>query len=227
MDHDIDRCRQLRQRAWAAIHESASDATMRVLAWASAALRRLPRSSELLADFSRLVESDGGRPNIEHGLEAVLQRSLKRTVAVITVDTLPKDEKGTSRDDGAWHMDRRTIATWLESGRLGATGASKLAELFGGTAGAPARIAALVPVTSSAGSRLATVVVGKRRFLPLADTERSLIAAAVGMATLLLEQTRLRNAISVAAEAETVRHIVANHARQAKRHFDIDERNLN
>jgi hypothetical protein len=202
---------------------------MRVLAWARAALRRLPRTSELLADFSRLVESDGSRPNVERRLEEVLRRSLKRTVAVIPVNTPPKGETGKLRDHGAWHMDRRTIAAWVEGGRREVTGASKLAAVFGETPGASARIAALVPVTSSTGSRLATVVVGKRRFsfLPLSDTERSLIAAAVGMATLLLEQAQLRDAIGVAKEAETVKDIVMDHARKVRRHFDIDGSKLN
>jgi hypothetical protein len=84
-----------------------------------------------------------------------------------------------------------------------------------------------VPVLSSKGSLLATVVIGKRRFLTLAEAERSLIAAAVGMATLLFEQARLRDAIGVATQAGTVKDIVESHRRQAKSHLSIDDRSLN
>jgi hypothetical protein len=196
-----------------------SGCKMRILAWAGAALRRLPRSSEVLADFSRLVEGDGSWPNVERCLEDVLRRSLKRTVTVVPVDAAPKDETRMFHKQGAWHTDRRAIAAWVESGRWEAAGASKLGGVFGE---GRERIAALVPVTSSTGLRLATVVVGKRRFVALSDSERSLIAAAVGTATLLFEQARLRSVIDVATEAETVRYIAAKHVRTAKRHLDID-----
>lgn len=200
---------------------------MRILEWARSTLRRPPTSAEVLTDLSRLVESDGSRPNIEQCLETVLKRSLIRPVVVIPRKALPKEGKEASLDSDAWNTDRRTISAWLESRQREPTGEAKLTTLFGSAREAPKRIAALVPVLSSTGSRLATVVIGKRRSLPLTDEEQSLIAAVVGMATLLLEQARLREMIGVAAEAETVKRLVEKHQRHVGRQYRANEGNLN
>ena len=189
-------------------------------------LRRLPRSTQVLSDFSRIIESDSSRQSIEHCLETLLKRALIRPVVVISMETLHKEEPASS-DDGAWHTDRRAIAVWFEGRRFGPTDEAKLTAGFGSARTAPDRIAALVPVLSPAGSRLATVVIGRRRFLPLAERERSLIAAAVGMATLLLEQARLRGKLDVAAAADTANRLVDDHKRHVRRQYPMHRRNLN
>ena len=119
--------------------------------------------------------------------------------------------EGESSEDHAWSLDRRTIEAHLERLRS----EPKFTELFGEEARtAGRRIAALVPVCSSTGSRLATVVIGRKPLFPLADSECSLIVAAVGMATLLLEQVRVRDMLRVAeAQAETVKRLVESRRR--------------
>jgi hypothetical protein len=204
---------------------------MKILAWARSTLRRSPSSSEVLADFSRILEGHDSHPSIEHCLAAVLRRCLRRTIIVIPMGSLSAEEK-TGKTESAndeWTMDRGTIATWLEGGRFGPTAESTFTELFGGISGGEAKgIAALVPVLSARGLRLATVVVGRKRFRPLTDAERRLIAAAVGMTTLLFEQARLRDMLDVAAaEAETVKRLVAGHCRHARLRYHIDHLNLN
>jgi hypothetical protein len=123
----------------------------------------------------------------------------------------------------------RSVATWLQSERFGPTAESTFTELFGGVwPGGAKRIAALVPVFSAQGVRLATVVVGRNLVWPLTDSERRLIAAAVGMTTLLFEQARLRDMLDVAsAEAKTVKRLMAGHLRPARPRYHIDHCDLN
>ena len=202
----------------------------RILAWAGSALRRSPSSSEVLAQFSRMLEGGDSHSNIEHCLAAVLRRCLRRSIIVIPVevDSLSAKGKTVSAND-EWIMDRGAIATWLQGERFGPTAKSTFTELFGGVwPGAAKRIAAVVPVLSSRGVRLATVVVGRNLVRPLTDSERRLIAAAVGMTTLLFEQARLRDMLDVAsAEAKTVKRLMAGHLRPARPRYHIDHCDLN
>jgi hypothetical protein len=64
--------------------------------------------------------------------------------------------------------------------------------------------------------------------MPLAKAECSLITAAVDMATLLLEQTKLYDSLQTAeAEAETVKRLMDGHRRKMSFSRLFDERNLN
>ena len=200
---------------------------MNVLAWAWSALHRLPTTSDLLANLFTLTENDRSRANIERRLEWVLEQSLRRSVAVIPADILPEDSREKAGADGPWIIDRRTIDACLERARVESTVLSKLEEVFGETRIMHERITALVPIVSSSGSRIATVVVGRRRFRPLMAAERELIATAVTTTTLLLEQVRLHDALSVAAQAEALKRIVETHRQAAKRYLRIEERDLN
>jgi hypothetical protein len=200
---------------------------MRIIAFVRSALRRLPRSAEVLSELSRLVESDSNRQKIEQGLETILKRSLIRPVVVIPMEARLTEEEQASPDDGAWNTDRRAIVAWLDSRRFAPTEEAKLTTLFGGARKAPDRIAALAPVFSSSGSTLAMVVIGRRRFVPLAEAEQSLIAAAVGMAMLLLEQVRLRGTLDVAAAADAAKRLVDNHQRHVRQQYPLHQRNLN
>jgi hypothetical protein len=200
---------------------------MNVLAWAWSALQRLPTTSELLANFSTLSENDRSRANIERRLAWVLAQSLRRSVAVIPADILPESSEQKADADGPWIIDRRTIEACLERARVESTVLSGLEEVFGGARIMHQRIAALVPIFSSSGSRIATVAVGRRRFRPLTASERELIATALTTTTLLLEQVRLRDALSVAAQAEAVKRIEETHRQVAKRYLRIEERDLN
>lgn len=186
---------------------------MRILRRTWSVLFHAPTSSELLADFSGMVGRDIGRQAIARALETVLGRYLKRTIVVVPVDRLCTEGDEDLREDGTWKLGRRMIAANLRGWRFEAD--SRLTELFGGEASAAAkRISVLVPILSADGSCLATVVIGRKRFSPLANWECALIVAAVGMATLLLEQVRLREMLHFAeADARVVKHIVATRRR--------------
>ncbi len=193
---------------------------------ALSALYRLPPSSDLLANLS-VVETDRNA-SIELRLERVLQGFLRRKVAVIPVNVSAGHLREKAGTDDGWSTDRRAVYAWLEQVKGDVVATAKLNKLFGSALNVPRRIVALVPILSSTGARVATVVVGKRRFLPLVAAERELITAAIGMATLLLHQVQSRNALaSTAAQTAAVQGIVETHRQVVKRYLRIDERGLN
>ena len=154
-------------------------------------LLRVPKSSDLLVDLSSMVGRDISRQSIAKSLEVILGRYLKRTIVVVAANRL-RPEGAQVPEDGTWKTGRATVAKYLKE--WGCESDLRLMKLFGREASSAAgRISALVPVLSSESSRLATVVVGRRRILPVATWEVTLIVAAVGMATLLFEQVRLRD----------------------------------
>ena len=154
-------------------------------------LLHAPRSSDLLVDFSSMVGRDISCQSIAKSLEAILGRYLKRAIVVVAANRL-RPEGAQVPEDGTWKTGRVTVAKYLKEWECDSD--LRLMKLFGRDASSAAgRISALVPVLSSESSRLATIVVGRRRFLPVATWEVTLIVAAVGMATLLFEQVRLRD----------------------------------
>src|SRR5215510_9525609 len=152
---------------------------------------RVPRSSDLLVDLSSMVGRDISRQSIAKSLEVILGRYLKRTIVVVAANRL-RPEGAEVPEDGTWKTGRATVAKYLKE--WGCESDLRLMKLFGREASSAAgRISPRVPVLSSEKSRLSTVVVGRRRFLPVATWEVTLIVAAVGMATLFFEQVRLRD----------------------------------
>lgn len=202
---------------------------MRILSRVRSALFGPPPSSAVVAGFSRMVEADPDRAGIGRCLEAVLRRTLKRAVAVIPAGSVGRNEKDEPPDDGLWVVDQGAIASWLDMQRLEADVESKVAGLFGfDTRRRASRIAVLVPVLSGSGSRLATVVIGRWRFWPLTGPERSMIASVVAAATLLFEQTRLRQTLEAAtAEAETIKGLVESHRGHIARRYGPKDYELN
>lgn len=145
-------------------------------------------------------------------LETVLRRYLKRAVRVIQVDSLPTQD-AELHQDGAWSTERRTIAASLQGRRIGLAANSELAEFAARETRAPRAN------TFACRLWVATVVIGKRAFLPLTEAECFVIAAAVGMASLLFENARLCDVLRVAVvQAETtVKRLVESQRRHGRR----------
>lgn len=180
------------------------------------AFRGVPPTSRLLAQFSALVERDSSIESIQSCLETVLQRALKRAAIVIPVDTAAPEVDSESMQSGVWNPNRRSLAAHLEQLKLSDAATLRLRQAFGAR-GRPAtlKIAAFVPVLSSKGDRVATVVIGRKRLLPLRERECALIATGATMAGLLLDQVRLRENVRVAeAQAEALKRLVQARARR-------------
>jgi hypothetical protein len=185
----------------------------RLVRMCSSAIWRTPESSELLAEFSWLVERDGNQ-NILGCLEIVLTRYLKRSVVVMLTEGPHSEAERNVPADGAWRMSRSDIAACLDSWPKSEATSSRLARAFGQDSAAANRIAVLVPVVSQGGSSAALLVVGKKWTGPLTESECTLVAAAAGMATLLLEQVLMRDRLHFAeALGKTAEQMLRNRQR--------------
>src|SRR5258707_14963811 len=71
-----------------------------------------PRSSDLLVDFSSMVERDISRETIAQSLEVILARYLERTVVVVAATRLRPGEQ--VPEDGTWKRGRETVAKYLK-----------------------------------------------------------------------------------------------------------------
>lgn len=172
----------------------------------SSALHRAPTGAAMLAEFSGMLTRDGRRQDIARCLELVLARSLKRTIVVLAAEEPHGVVERGALVAGAWTVKRADIAAWLRMWPESDATLLRLRQVFGRDALAAAkRIAMLVPILSPGGSCVAVLAIGRTRVRPLTDSECTLVAAAVGMTTLLLEQVRLRDSVRAAeALGETV-----------------------
>ena len=163
-----------------------------------------------------MLTRDGRRQDIARCLELVLARSLNRTIVVVPAEE-PDGAMGRGAPvDGAWTVKRADIVAWLGMWPRSDAALLRLRQVFGQDALAAAkRIAMIVPILSPSGSCVAFLVIGRRRIRPLTDSECTLVAAAVGMTTLLLEQVRLRDSLQVAeALGQTVEQLCSNSQRR-------------
>jgi K+-sensing histidine kinase KdpD len=188
----------------------------RLLRAYSSVVHRAPTSAAMLAEFSGMLTRDGRRQDIARCLELVLARCLNRTIVVLAAEEHQGVVERGALVDGAWTVKRADIAAWLRMWPESDTAFLRLRQVFGRNAVAAAkRIAMLVPILSPSGSCVAVLVIGRTRVRPLTDSECMLVAAAVGMTTLLLEQVRLRDSLHLAeALGETVEQLSGNRRRR-------------
>jgi hypothetical protein len=182
----------------------------------SSVVRRAPTSSAMLAKLSEMVARDDRRESILRCLEIVLEHSLVRRIVVVPAEESHGEVERDVLVDTAWRIKRADIAARLGMWPKSESASLRLMRVFGQDALTTAkRIAMLVPILSPGGARVALLVIGKRRVRPLTDSECTLVAAAVGMTTLLLEQVRLRDMLHVAeAMGETAERLRGSHQRR-------------
>jgi hypothetical protein len=127
-------------------------------------------TSRLLAQFSALVEPDSSIERIQSCFETVLQRALRRRAIVVSTRAAADAGDGPATAVAVWNPDRRSVGAHLAQLRLSDVANARLQEVFGplGFAATP-KIAAMVPVVSPRGTRIATVVIGCKRLLPLTN----------------------------------------------------------
>lgn len=175
----------------------------------SSVVHRAPTSAAMLAEFSGMLTWDGRRQDIARCLELVLARSLNRPIVVLAAEEPHGVVERGALVAEAWTAKRADIAAWLRVGPESDAALLRLRQVFGSDAlTAAKRIAMLVPILSPSGSCVAVLAIGRTRVRPLSDSECALVAAAVGMTTLLLEQVRLRDSLRAAeALGETVEQL--------------------